>query len=281
MTLELPAKPRGSTDAPLPRAWDAPAPARRRAGRLEHWLDGGASVDAGESLALEQWLEQELQGPPPSSSPNAAPPVPTPGPGAMPAARAPAAIVPDPLRAAPSPGEVPAPSSEPAPSSVPAEIPLELYARIKAALWARHEPLEQVLGRFNVDETVWRQSELARRAHINRSARQGDCAPARELRDAMRMARDALTSAGEHLPLDRYASLRIALEASDEPEAVLAAHDLDAERFAEARAAWARRARADRSVARDLRRAMAAARKAQRAEVAARESGARALQCAT
>ena len=156
----------------------------------------------------------------------------------------------------------PAPASE-APVSEPYRpaIPFDLYARIKVAIWRDEAKLLDVLEEHGIEETAWRLHEVDQALAIARESREGETRLARRLRRAFSEARAARPLSDDTMPLAQYAALRAALEGAQDPNAVLQTHGLEPKRWQRHKAAWARRARADATLARSIRRALASARR--------------------
>lgn len=138
---------------------------------------------------------------------------------------------------------------------------LELYARIKVALWEGAAPRADVLAGFGLDEIGWALEERRRAEELAADARAGKQDRVLAFHAALKAAGEAQVGETMELPVDRYVALRVALEESAEPERELEAEAISAAAFRRIHRAMTRRSLADPSFDAALRRALVEARR--------------------
>jgi Uncharacterized protein conserved in bacteria (DUF2169) len=174
--------------------------------------------------------------PPPLAAPPAAPP---------PAAPPPAA--PRPRASSPSqPGASP-------------RIDLHTYAHIKAALWDKRAPLEQLLAEQGLDLITWRKHEREQTMRVAKDATQGSGALAKSIQVAIRQARQQASQSSD-LSVDDYAQLFVRCENPAQRDGALQREGMNAGDWDMLQRKWQRRAQADPDVAASLDRAINRAR---------------------
>jgi hypothetical protein len=179
------------------------------------------------------------------------------------------AIAPNPIVDHQPPPIAPAKVVEDKPRSSGPILPIHTYARVKVSVWDRGLQLLEALDELNLDEPTWRDNELRMAEALAREAEDGRATLASAVRHAIRALRtDQEGSVDDMMPLQRYAEVRVALEAAqvidEAPELALARLSLSPESWDTARTAWTKHARGNPAVARQVRRAVASARRNQK-----------------
>jgi hypothetical protein len=156
-------------------------------------------------------------------------------------------------------------SSAPA-AARPAAQPLlspEIYAGVKASLWASANPVDEVLAAHGLREDEWRMAERHFTETLSREAQEGQTGSVLALSEAFTQVRALSVDSVEEIPLDEYAQIRVSIDASDDCLAsVLAPSGLGVGVFQQIEQRWRARAAADPAIREALRAKLSAARRA-------------------
>lgn len=147
----------------------------------------------------------------------------------------------------------------PVSSPTTGRISLEIYAKIKAALWDKRGSLGDLLAQYGLDELTWRKHEREQTIRVAKDATSGGGTLAKEIQAAIRQARKEASS-GTEMSLDDYAKLYVRCERGHNPAETLRGHGISLGDWEQVQRSWQRRANADPQIADSLRRALATAR---------------------